>query len=194
MSETTRELLVQVDVDDNVIGPIERLKAHLDDGILHRGVIVVVRNSKGMILLSQRSRDRADLGFPPPFPGFWDITLAGHPKWGQTDDVTQMVNEVREELGIETKATSIKYVGKFRYHAPDPSYPNPRTKPTFKLSEREVCGVGVLRTDDTPTLNSTELQASQWVEANEVIRRLESLKVAPWARLMLANFPQTVKE
>ena len=194
MSETTRELLVQVDVDDNVIGPIERLKAHLDDGILHRGVIVVVRNSKGMILLSQRSRDRADLGFPPPFPGFWDITLAGHPKWGQTDYVTQMVNEVREELGIETKATSIKYVGKFRYHAPDPSYPNPRTKPTFKLSEREVCGVGVLRTDDTPTLNSTELQASQWVEANEVIRRLESLKVAPWARLMLANFPQTLKE
>jgi isopentenyl-diphosphate delta-isomerase type 1 len=189
-----RELLVQVDVDDNVIGPVERLKAHLDDGILHRGLMVVVRNSKGMILLSQRSMERTDLGFPPPFPGFWDITLAGHPRWGQTEYVTQMANEVREELGIETEVTSIKYVGKFRYHAPDPSYPNPRTKPTFRLSEREVCGVGVLRTDDTPTLNSTELQASQWVEVNEVIRRLESLKVAPWARLMLANFPQTLEE
>jgi len=194
MSGTMRELLIQVDVDDNVIGPVDRLKAHLDDGILHRGLMVVVRNSKGMILLSQRSLERADLGFPPPFPGFWDITLAGHPKWGQTDYVTQMANEVREELGIETKATSIKYVGKFRYYAPDPSYPNPRAKPTFRLSEREVCGVGVLRTDHTPTLNSTELQTSQWVEANEVIRRLESLKVAPWARLMLANFPQTLKE
>jgi isopentenyl-diphosphate delta-isomerase type 1 len=188
------ELLVRVDGNDNVIGPVERLKAHLDDGILHRGLMVVVRNSNGMVLLSQRSMERADLGFPPLFPGFWDITLAGHPKLGQADYVTQMANEVHEELGIDAKPTSIKYVGKFQYHAPDPSYPNPKTSPTFRLCEREVCGVGILRTDDKPTLNSIELQASMWVETGDVIHSLESLEVAPWARLMLANFPQILIE
>jgi isopentenyl-diphosphate delta-isomerase type 1 len=188
------ELLIQVDEDDTVVGPIERLKAHLDDGILHRGLMVVVRNSNGMVLLSQRSMERVDLGFPPLFPGFWDISLAGHPKWGQTDYVTQMINEVQEELGIETTGTKVEYVGKFRYHAADPSYPNPSTAPTFRLSEREVCAVGVLHTDESPTLNSIELQASMWVEVGEIAHKLESLKVAPWARIMLKSFPQILKE
>jgi isopentenyl-diphosphate Delta-isomerase len=76
------ELLIQVDEQDNVIGPVERLKAHLNDGILHRGLMVVVVNDQNEVLLTQRSMERPDLGFPPPFPAFWDITLAGHPKWG----------------------------------------------------------------------------------------------------------------
>lgn len=188
-----KELLIQVDGEDNVIGPVERLKAHLDEGILHRGLMVVVMNDENEVLLTQRSMERPDLGFPPPFPGFWDITLAGHPKWGQTDYVTQMANEVQEELGIEAKGGAIEYMVKFQYHAPDPSYPNPETAPTFKLSEREICRVGVFHTNDNPTLNSIELQSSMWVESNDLAHKLESLKVAPWARLMIERFPQILK-
>ena len=155
--------------------------------------MVVVMNDENDVLLTQRSVERRDLGFPPPFPGFWDITLAGHPKWGQTDYVTQMANEVQEELGIEAKAGAIEYMGKFQYHAPDPSYPNPETASTFKLSEREICGVGVFHTNDNPTLNSIELQSSRWVEINGLAHKLTSLKVAPWARLMMQEFPQILK-
>jgi len=183
------ELLIQVDEKDNVIGSVERLKAHLDDGILHRGLMVVVKNDE-KILLTQRSMVRPDLGFPPPFPGFWDITLAGHPKWGQADYVTQMVNEVREELGIEAKASEINYLGKFQYLTPDPTYPNPKTSPTFRLSEREVCGVGVLLTNEQPVLNSIELLSSMWVSSDEFMKKLETLRMAPWASLMVSNFPQ----
>lgn len=184
------ELLIQVDEQDNVIGSVERLKAHLDGGILHRGLMVVVKNDENKILLTQRSMDRPNLGFPPAFPGFWDITIAGHPKWGQTDYVTQMVNEVQEELGIEAKAGEIKYLGKFQYYAPDPTYPNPETGPTFRLSEREICGVGVLYTNDEPVLDSIELKASMWVGGKEFTDKLSSLKMAPWASLMVAKFPQ----
>jgi isopentenyl-diphosphate delta-isomerase len=187
------ELLIQVDQDDNVVGPVERLKAHLGEGILHRGLMVVVMNDENETLLTQRSMKRPDLGFPPPFPGFWDITLAGHPKWGQQDYVTQMANEVQEELGIETKGRGIEYMGKFQYYAPDPSYPNPDTSLTFKLSEREICGVGLFHSNDNPTLNSIELQSSMWVESNDLAHRLESLEVAPWARLMIERFPQILK-
>ena len=189
--QTMTELLIQVDAEDNVIGPVERLKAHLNDGILHRGLIVVVMNDDNEVLLTQRSMKRPDLSFPPPFPGFWDITLAGHPKWGQTDYVSQMRNEVREELGIDTKGRAIQFVGKFPYHALDPSYPNPET--TFKLSEREICGVGVFHENDEPALNSIELQSSMWVDSAKLAQKLKSLKVAPWAQLMIERFPQILK-
>jgi isopentenyldiphosphate isomerase len=82
------ELLIHVDDPDNVIGPVDRLEAHLDQGILHRGLMVVVKNDENKILLTQRSLNRPDLAFPPPFPGFWDITIAGHPRWRQADYVT----------------------------------------------------------------------------------------------------------
>jgi len=188
-----QELLIEVDGDDNVIGPVERLKAHLDEGILHRGLMVVVMNDGNEILLTQRSFRRPDLSFPPPFPGFWDITLAGHPKWGQKDYVTQMANEMQEELGITAKGGAVEYVGKFQYFAPDPSYPSPQTASTFKLSEREICGVGLLHANTDPTLNPVKLQSSMWVRSNDLAHKLESLKVAPWARLMIERFPQILK-
>ncbi len=187
------ELLIQVDEQDNVVGSVERLKAHLDGGILHRGLMVIVKNDENKILLTQRSTDRPDLGFPPLFPSFWDITIAGHPKWGQADYVTQMVNEVREELEIEAEGSEIKYLGKFQYHAPDPTYPNTKTASTFRLSEREICGVGALHANDEVVLDSVELQASVWVESNQLIYKLRSLRVAPWASLMVEKFPQFLR-
>ena len=178
------ELLIQVDEQDNVVGPVDRLKAHLDDGILHRGLMVVVKNNDHQILLTQRSMERPDLGFPPPFPGFWDITLAGHPKWGESDYVSQMVTELQEELGIQVKANHITVLDKFLYHAPDPTYPNPQTAQTFRLSEREICAVGVVHALERPILNSMELQDSMWVEDTKLAHTLRSLKIAPWALLM----------
>jgi len=188
------ELLIQVDEQDNVIGPIDRLKAHLDDGILHRGLMVVVMNDQNHLLLTQRSMKRPDLAFPPAFPSFWDVTLAGHPKWGQTDYVTQMTNEVREELGIESSGDRMEYIGKFQYHASDPTYPNPKPAQALRLSEREVCGVGLLRTSENPHLNAAELQASMWVERPALQDRMRSLKVAPWALIMIEKFPDILND
>jgi len=187
------ELLVRVDGEDNIIGPVERLQAHLNEGILHRGLVVVIKNNQNQVLLTQRSEERPDLGFPPPFPGSWDVTLAGHPKWGQMEYVTQMCNEVEEELGIKPEVSSINYLGKFQYYAPDPSYPNPRTAPTFKLCEREICAVGVLQAKGELVLNAVELQGSMWVDSGRLGERLKSLKVAPWALLVVEKFAQILK-
>jgi len=189
-----KELLVSVDPEDNILGPVDRLQAHLDQGILHRGLVVVVKNFHNEVLLTQRSMERPDLGFPPLFPGFWDVTLAGHPKWGEMDYVAQMGKEVQEELGMSVDVNSIAYLGKFQYYAPDPSYPNIRTAPTFKLSEREICGVGVLHTDVTPVLNSVELKSSMWVKSERLVEQLKTLAVAPWALLVVEKFAQILKE
>ena len=184
------ELLIQVDELDNEIGPVDRMKAHLGEGILHRGLVVVVKDQEGRILLTQRSKNRPDLDFPPPFPGFWDVTIAGHPKWGQKDYAPQMIAEVNEELGLQAKNDDVEYLGKFQYHAPDPTYPNPQSPPGFKLSEREVCGVGLLHTTGEPTINVAELSSSRWVESKDLAKTLRSLKTAPWALMVVDRFRQ----
>jgi isopentenyl-diphosphate delta-isomerase len=183
------EYLIQVDEKDNEVGSVERLKAHLGDGILHRGLVVVVKNQEDQILLTQRSMVRPDLPFPAPFPGFWDVTIAGHPRWGQHDYLAPMGNELREELGIKAKNGEMNYLGKFQYYAPDPTYPNPQSASTFRLSEREICGVGLLHTSDDPVINPVELASSRWVESKELAKTLSSLKMAPWASIVLTRFP-----
>ena len=149
---------------------------------------MVVKNKRKEILLTQRSEKRPDLDFPPPFPGFWDLTLAGHPRWGQNDYVTQMAVELAEEVGIQEGIGEIEYAGKFQYHVPDPTYPNARSPPGFRLSEFEICGVGVVTTDQTPRLNPVELQSSIWVESKELDATLKPLKMAPWALIMKDRF------
>jgi isopentenyl-diphosphate delta-isomerase len=186
------EQVIQVDEKDNIIGPIDRLKAHLGDGILHRGLVVIVKNEANEILMTQRSMKRPDLNFPPSFPDFWDVTLAGHPRWGQNDYVTQMGTEVLEELGLDATGR-VEYIGKFQYHAPDPTYPNAMTGSAFRLSEREICGVGILHTNENPTLNPVELQASMWVASNQATGKMKGLKMAPWASLMIERFPQVLQ-
>jgi isopentenyl-diphosphate delta-isomerase type 1 len=188
------ENIIQVNEQDEIVGPIDRLLAHKDDGILHRGLMVVVKNSRKEILLTQRSETRPDLDFPAPFPGFWDITMAGHPKWGQKDYVTQMAVELKEELGISVSSNEINYIGKFQYHVPDPTYPNKSSPQGFRLSEFEICGVGVLETDQKPRLNEIELQNSLWLSGEELSPKLQEvkhLKMAPWALIMLEKF-QTI--
>jgi isopentenyl-diphosphate Delta-isomerase len=187
---TMAEMIVRVDEEDRVLGPIDRLEAHRGDGVLHRGLMVVVKNRGSQVLLTQRSERRPDLDFPPPFPGFWDLTLAGHPKWGQTDYTTQMAVELAEEIGIRAKAADIEYVGKFQYHAPDSTYPNERSPPGFRLSEFEICGVGTIETDSQPKLNTVEIQRSAWVRISELEGELKSLKMAPWATIMKSRFPR----
>lgn len=183
------EYIIRVDAEDRVFGKIERFEAHRGDGILHRGLSVVVRNSRGEVLLTKRSKERPDLDFPAPFPEFWDVTMAGHPRWGQEDYVTQMGVELREELGIEVRLDEIEYVGKFQYHVADPTYPNTKSGPDFRLSEYEICGVGVVTTDEHPKLNTVELEDSDWVRPRELRAKISSMKMAPWTLIMLERFP-----
>ena len=184
------ELLIQVDGQDKVIGPVERLEAHRGNGILHRGLVVVVKNQEDKVLLTQRSMTRPDLPFPASFPGFWGVTMAGHPKWGQNDYITQMTAELNEELQLKIKSADLEFLGKFQYHAPDPTYPNPQTPPDFMLSEWEVCGVGLLHTAQEPKINSTELSSSRWVEGSAVASTLATLRAAPWASIVVRRFPK----
>jgi isopentenyldiphosphate isomerase len=65
------EYIIEVDDQDNVIGPIDR-KIARRDGIRHRIVRIILINPDGQILLQQRAASRIDN------PLKWDWSAAGH--------------------------------------------------------------------------------------------------------------------
>ena len=90
-----------VDGNDNVVGESTREEAHAK-GLLHRIVHVIIRNSKGEILLQKRSKNDGI--------GNWDASVGGHVDTGESYEQAAK-REMMEEVGI---SVPIKFVFKFR--------------------------------------------------------------------------------
>jgi 16S rRNA (adenine1518-N6/adenine1519-N6)-dimethyltransferase len=82
-----------VDDKDEPIGEASMQEAH-DEGLLHRIVLVVVKDENGRILLQKRGLTMATN------PGRWDVSAAGHVDAGE-DYLTAAKRELKEEIGIE---------------------------------------------------------------------------------------------
>jgi isopentenyl-diphosphate Delta-isomerase len=93
----TEEIFDVVNERDEVIGQAPRKEVHTRK-LLHRAVHVLVFNARGQIFLQKRSmlKDTAN--------GKWDSSASGHLDTGEDYDVCA-VREVREEIGLDIKAT-----------------------------------------------------------------------------------------
>ena len=91
--EPLQELLDIVDEDNQVTGQTTRGDAH-KKGYIHRALSVLVLNSKGQILLQQRS-DKSRV-----HPLSWDLSTSEHVLAGESyEDAAR--RSLKEELGIE---------------------------------------------------------------------------------------------
>lgn len=103
-SQTTdrgKELLCEVDQDDNLIGPVTREECHNETRKpWHRSIHLYLFDNKGKLYLSQRSFSKDTAA------GKWTVSAGGHIKFGDTPENTVM-KEVTEELGIQTKPEQI---------------------------------------------------------------------------------------
>ena len=162
------EMILHVNRRDQVLGRVNRFRAHVGKGILNRGLLVTVKDRRNRIYLSQRSRRRPDLPryFPPPFALQWDGTIAGHPKPERRGYMDQAVAELNEELGLVAKRNDLKWLGKFYYNTTDPLYPNKRYSTIVR--EMEVCGSMILYTDHKPSGNPVEISEIETVQADKV--------------------------
>ena len=119
--------VTMVDDNDNVIGPISKLEAHLQraDGeksVLHRAFSLFLFNSENELLLQQRSHKKIT------FPMRWTNTCCSHnehiaEELESTPDFIGMrraaVRRVQFEFGItELDAADLKVVARIYYHAP----------------------------------------------------------------------------
>lgn len=93
IAQRDEEVFDVVDENDQVVGQESRVEVHRK-GLRHRAVHVFVVNSRGELLLQQRSILK-DIN-----PGRWGSSVAGHLDAGE-DYLTAARREMGEEMGIE---------------------------------------------------------------------------------------------
>ncbi len=100
------EHVVLVNENDQVLGTMEKLQAHLE-GKLHRAFSVFLFNDKKELMLQQRAFSKYHSG------GLWSNTCCSHPRRGE-DIVDAGKRRLHEELGIEA---DVKHAFSFIYRA-----------------------------------------------------------------------------
>lgn len=99
MKDPSEELVDIVNEKNEIIGKAKRGEAH-KKGLIHRALSVLVLNSKGQILLQQRSKHTK------VHPLSWDLSTSEHLLSGE-DYIQAGQRSVKEELGIEVKVTPV---------------------------------------------------------------------------------------
>lgn len=87
------ERVVLVSEQDEVLGTMEKMKAH-ENGVLHRAFSVFLFNDQGEMLLQKRAEGKYHS------PNQWTNAVCSHPRLNETY-LEGAQRRMREELGIE---------------------------------------------------------------------------------------------
>ena len=144
------EIFDVVDEQDQVIGRDTRREVHARK-LLHRATHVLVVNSRGRVFLQKRclAKDTA--------PGCWDSSCSGHLDNGEAYRAAA-VRELIEEIGVHASPDDLVY------HL---------TLPPCDETGWEFLAIFTLRHDGPVTLCPSEIDAGEWLEPEELTRRLQ---------------------
>lgn len=136
------EYIVTVDEMDREVGAIEKIKAH-KEAVLHRAFSVIVRNSKGEILLQQRYHGKYHS------PSLWTNTCCSHQRVGET--LEQSIHRrMKEEMGFDC---DVREVFHFLYKA---EFDN-------QLTEHEIDHVFIGEYDGVVNPDPMEVENIRWM-------------------------------
>jgi len=128
------------------------------DGDWHRAAHVWIVTNDGRVLLQKRAAAKEN------WPGWWDVSAAGHCSAGESAIQTAL-RETAEELGLVLTADELQHVGTFR----DPVVLHGGT-----YIDNEIHEVFLVRRDvdlGTLTLQEEEVEAVALVTADELLSR-----------------------
>lgn len=164
------ENIILVDEQDNEVGLEEKIKCHLQQGILHRAFSVFIFNSKNELLLQKRSSKKM------LWPLYWTNTCCSHQKHGE-DFQTAGRRRLKEELGFDCL---LKFLGKFQYQA---NYNNIG-------SENELCYVLSGKYNGQVKVDKNEIAEYKWIDFEELKKDVKKNpdKYTPWFKLELKKF------
>lgn len=161
--------LVLVDGEDRALGELAKRTCHLVPGRKHRAFTALAFDRAGRLLLARRAAGKM------LWPGFWDGTVASHPRPGESY-VASGRRRVREELGAEA---AIGEHGRFDYEI---GYADVGV-------ENEVCCtlVGLVEPGELAP-DAGEIDALAWIEPDAGVQMLaaEPERHCPWLYLALA--------
>ena len=181
------EAVIAVAEDDSVIGPMSKLEAHQGAGPYHRAFSVLLFNTKGEMLLQQRSSDKVT------FPNVWANACCSHPLHSPEELELEnamgvkraAVRKLEQELGIDPAQVStddMVYMTKMRYSA----------RMNEEWIERELDHIIVMCADVEINPNPNEVANTLWVdhdkmEAMLLEERAADQAIAPWFRCIAAR-------
>jgi len=143
----SEENVILVNENDEQIGLMPKLEAH-EKAVLHRAFSVFVLNSKNEIMLQQRAHQKYHS------PLLWTNTCCSHQREGETN-IEAGSRRLFEEMGFKTE---LKELFHFIYKAP---FDN-------GLTEHELDHVMIGYYDESPLINSEEVEAWKWMAIDEV--------------------------
>lgn len=141
------DIVLLVNKKDQEIGTMEKMEAH-QKGLLHRAFSVFIFNSKGEMLIHQRSSKKYHS------PGLWTNTCCSHPRPKET--VLDAANRrLDEEMGMSESLTEID---SFIYHH----------KFDNGLVEHEFDHILTGISDALPSLNEDEVDSYKYMGIEEL--------------------------
>ena len=175
------EALILVDASDREVGSMAKADCHDGDGVLHRAFSAFIFNPAGELLIQRRAAAKR------LWPGFWANSCCSHPRRGESMPVA-VGRRLHDELGFAPGRLSPRFVYKFEYHA----------RFAHVGSEHELCWVYVAHTRAEPVINTTEIDAWEWIAPVELTRRLAAeANFTPWFVLewqrLVTEFPAVLR-
>lgn len=102
-TDNQKELFIVVDEKDKIVGYKTRYECHHDKNLIHRGVGVVLFNSKGEIAFQKRSQTKDH------YAGLYTLTASGHVSKGESY-LQAVIRELKEEVGV--KNIKLEFISK----------------------------------------------------------------------------------
>ncbi|MFC6725532.1 NUDIX domain-containing protein [Halobium palmae] len=171
--KNARKNVVAVDADDEEQGVVNRLEAHMGEGVRHRAFTALVFDGEGRILLGQRAPGKR------LWDTYWDGTVASHPDQGQSQKGATRVR-LEEELGVTPdQYDDLRVTDTFEYKR---YYPNEGV-------EWEVCTVLKLTLDDISLApDEEEIGGLLWADYEHLHdhpRYYRQLRFCPWFEIAM---------
>lgn len=148
-----RNKVVLVDKDNNPIGQMDKLQAHME-GKLHRAFSIFIFNDQNELLLQQRASHKYHGA------NLWSNTCCSHPQWG--DD---LMESAQERLGYEMGMhCALKWIYNFIY--------NERVE--NNLIEHELDAIFIGHSNENPKINPEEVSDFKWISMDNLLRDMKA--------------------
>lgn len=128
-------------------------------GFYHKAVVIFIINSKGEILLQQRSANKK------LWPNLWDITAGGHVLKDEFG-YEAVIRETKEEIGLDLEVHDLLFIGCTRSTNVQKEIIN-RHFNEFYIVKKEIDLSKII-------LQEEEVQDIRWFTKEEILKRIHN--------------------
>ena len=169
------EKVILVDEEDNQIGLMPKMEAHLK-GKLHRAFSIIIFNSDRKILLQKRASTKYHT------PNLWSNTCCSHQREDE-DNIDAGKRRLNEEMGF---VTNLYNFSSFIY----------RVEFSNGLIEHENDHIMLGIFDGTPKPNPNEVDEWKWIDIDILA---EDMQINPdhytaWFMIIMNNYYESLKK